>query len=163
MTRVNIMLWCSPADVMSWAGATCALIGPCRFNRPIGGGGVVGSNRHVPISSDLFQKPARHRWSSRQVPPAKHCDPSRKERRTCRRGLRNVGTSAAAVWLTEGFTRTASKWKSIYDRVCINTQTAPGNDRGERATTSRSQREHAGLLANSHVDPQPVLDRTLEH
>ena len=27
--------------------------------------------------------------------------------------LQNVGTSAAAVWLTGGFMQTASKWKSI--------------------------------------------------
>ncbi len=64
-TTVNTMRWCSPADAMSRAGVMCALIGPCRFGRPIGGGGIVGSNRHVPISSDLFQKPARHRWSFR--------------------------------------------------------------------------------------------------
>ena len=36
------MRWCSRADVMHRAGAMRALIGPCRFNRPIGGGGIVG-------------------------------------------------------------------------------------------------------------------------
>ena len=82
------MRWCFPANVMEQGGAMCALIGPCHFIRPIGGDGIVGSNRHVPLSSDLFQEFARHRRSSRQVPLAKHRDPSRKERRTCRRGCK---------------------------------------------------------------------------
>jgi hypothetical protein len=34
---------------------------------------------HEPISSNLFQKSARHRPSCTQVPPAKYCDQSRKE------------------------------------------------------------------------------------
>ena len=34
------------------------------LSRPIGGGGIVGNNRHVPISSDRFQGFARHRRSS---------------------------------------------------------------------------------------------------
>ena len=38
---------------------------------------------HEPISSDLFQKSARHRPSCTQVPPAKYCDQSRKERGAC--------------------------------------------------------------------------------
>ena len=54
-TPVNIMRWCSLADVMDRAGAMWALIGPCRSSRPTGGGGIVSSNHHVPISSDLFQ------------------------------------------------------------------------------------------------------------
>ena len=36
-----VAFWCFPADVMGWAGAMCALIGPCRFSRPIGDGGFV--------------------------------------------------------------------------------------------------------------------------
>ena len=54
------MRWCFPANVMEQGGAMCALIGPCHFIRPIGGDGIVGSNRHVPLSSDLFQEFARH-------------------------------------------------------------------------------------------------------
>ena len=49
------MRWYSPAGVMDRAGAMCALVGPCRFGRPTGGGGIVGSNSHVPISSDHFK------------------------------------------------------------------------------------------------------------
>jgi hypothetical protein len=41
---------------------------------------------HEPISSELFQKPAQLRRASIQVPPAKHCDPSRQKRRSCHRG-----------------------------------------------------------------------------
>ena len=80
MTTANIMRWHFPADVMDQAGAMCALVGTCHFGRPTGGGGIVGSNPNVPISSDLFQGSARRRRSSGQVPPAKHFDPSRKER-----------------------------------------------------------------------------------
>jgi hypothetical protein len=35
------MRWCFPADVTGKAGAMWAPIGPCRFSRPIGGGGII--------------------------------------------------------------------------------------------------------------------------
>ena len=49
MTTVNIMHWCSPADVMDRGGAMWALTGRCRFGRPTGGGGIEGSNPHEPV------------------------------------------------------------------------------------------------------------------
>ena len=109
--------WCSPADVMDRGGEMCVLIGPCRFSQPTGDGGIVGSNSHVPISSDLFQKPARHRRSSRQVPPAKHCDPSRRSaeravkaakrryRRRCRVADGGTRTVSNGNRSAEGITR----------------------------------------------------------
>jgi hypothetical protein len=49
-----------------------------------------------------------------------------------------------------------ASWPAKLERPCVRAV----------KTTSRSPRvliEHAGLLANGHVDPRSVLDRTLEH
>jgi hypothetical protein len=51
MKMVNIMCWCSPADVMDRVGAMCELIGQCRFGRLTGVGGIAGRNPDVPISN----------------------------------------------------------------------------------------------------------------
>jgi hypothetical protein len=57
---MNIMRWYFPAEMMGQDGVMCVLIGQCRFGRLTGGVGIEDCNPHVPLSSNLLQKPTQH-------------------------------------------------------------------------------------------------------